>query len=93
MTKDISDRFSSLYSFIAKLIILLEEELELLALHKNESNIIATKNITETLNKLVDLIIRLNKLSNEQSLLKPEEIDEKDKIIISSFLDNFLSKI
>ncbi|WP_253307654.1 MULTISPECIES: hypothetical protein [unclassified Rickettsia] len=91
MTKDIIDTIDSLYNFIAKLIILLEDELTVLTLQRNENNIVATKNIAETLNKLVNLIAQLNKLSN----LTPTstEIGEKDKIIIDNFLKNYQTKM
>ncbi|WP_341790644.1 hypothetical protein [Rickettsia endosymbiont of Polydrusus tereticollis] len=91
MTKDIIDTIDSLYNFIARLIILLEDELTLLMLQRNENNIVATKNIAETLNKLVNLLAQLNKLSN----LTPTsgEIDEKDKIIIDNFLKNYQTKM
>ncbi|MCC8369481.1 MAG: hypothetical protein LN573_05430 [Rickettsia endosymbiont of Oxypoda opaca] len=91
MTKDIIDTIDSLYNFIARLIILLEDELTLLTLQRNENNIVATKNIAETLNKLVNLLAQLNKLSN----LTPTsgEIDEKDKIIIDNFLKNYQTKM
>lgn len=89
MTKDIADTLNNLYNFTTKLIILLEVELERLASHKNENNIIDTKNIAEALNKLVSLITQINKLSNSHTTLKPSKIDEKDKIIIDNFLKNY----
>ncbi|MFY9589930.1 hypothetical protein [Rickettsia endosymbiont of Halotydeus destructor] len=87
MTRDITDTINSLYNFIAKLIILLEDELTLLTLQRNENNITATKNIAETLNKLVNLIAQLNKLSN--NIPTSTELDEKDKLIIDNFLKNY----
>ncbi len=89
MTKDISDTLNNLYDLIARLIILLEDELVRITLHKNENNIIDTKNVTETLNKLVNLIVQLNKLSNSRTSLENSKIDEKDKMIIDNFLENY----
>ncbi|MGX6960258.1 MAG: hypothetical protein ACIPMY_03265 [Rickettsia endosymbiont of Pentastiridius leporinus] len=89
MSKDITDTLNSLYKFTTKLIILLEYELERLTLNRNENNIADTKNIAETLNKLVNLIIQLNKLPNNQVTFEPSKIDEKDKIIIDNFLKNY----
>ncbi len=43
MTKDISDTLNNLYDLIARLIILLEDELVRITLHKNENNIIAVQ--------------------------------------------------
>ncbi|AAY61323.1 hypothetical protein RFEPED_0382 [Rickettsia felis str. Pedreira] len=89
MTKDISDTLNNLYDLIARLIILLEDELVRITLHKNENNIIDTKNVTETLNKLVNLIVQLNKLSNSRISSENSKIDEKDKMIIDNFLENY----
>ncbi|QQV74865.1 hypothetical protein H6P87_00407 [Rickettsia tillamookensis] len=89
MTKDISDTLNNLYDLIARLIILLEDELVRITLHKNENNIIDTKNIAETLNKLVNLIVQLNKLSNSRTNSENSKIDEKDKMIIDNFLENY----
>lgn len=89
MTKDITGTLNNLYNFITKLIILLEDELVRITLNKNENNIADTKNIAETLNKLVNLIIQLNKLPSSQITFEPTKIDEKDKIIIENFLKNY----
>ncbi|KJV81189.1 MAG: hypothetical protein RCG16_02780 [Rickettsia hoogstraalii] len=89
MTKDISDTLNNLYDLIVRLIILLEDELVRITLHKNENNIIDTKNLTETLNKLVNLIVQLNKLSNSRTSSENSKIDEKDKMIIDNFLENY----
>ncbi|MCX4083506.1 hypothetical protein N7281_01145 [Rickettsia hoogstraalii] len=89
MTKDISDTLNNLYDLIARIIILLEDELVRITLHKNENNIIDTKNLTETLNKLVNLIVQLNKLSNSRTSSENSKIDEKDEMIIDNFLENY----
>lgn len=89
MTKDITDTLNNLYNFTTKLILLLEEELECLSSHKNQNNIIATKNAAETLNKLVSLITQLSKLSNNYTPVDSSKIDEKDKMIIDNFLKSY----
>jgi superfamily I DNA and/or RNA helicase len=57
---------NKLYGFIAKLVSLLEDELNEISSHKSKNSLNIKKNITDTLNKLVALIIKLNKLSKEE---------------------------
>jgi hypothetical protein len=57
---------NKLYGFIAKLVSLLEDELNEISSHKSKNALNIKKNITDTLNKLVALIIQLNKLSKEE---------------------------
>ncbi len=78
-----------LYSFIARIISLLEEELDELGSKKSSGEIIIKKNITETLNKLVTLIIQLNKLSKDEYLNESKIMKEEDQLIISEFLRKY----
>ncbi|WP_395477469.1 hypothetical protein [Rickettsia endosymbiont of Pantilius tunicatus] len=89
MIKDTTDTLNNLYNFTTKLILLLEDELEYLTLNKSENNLADTKNIAEILNKLVNLLIQLNKLPNNQITFETSKIDEKDKMIIDNFLKNY----
>ncbi|HJD66139.1 MAG TPA: hypothetical protein LFV91_03655 [Rickettsia endosymbiont of Bembidion nr. Transversale] len=89
MIKDTTDTLNNLYNFTTKLILLLEDELESLTLNKSENNLADTKNIAEILNKLVNLLIQLNKLPNNQVTFEASKIDEKDKMIIDNFLKNY----
>lgn len=89
MIKDTTDTLNNLYNFTTKLILLLEDELECLTLNKSENNLADTKNIAEILNKLVNLLIQLNKLPNNQITFEASKIDEKDKMIIDNFLKNY----
>jgi hypothetical protein len=83
MTKD---TISIMYSFIARIISLLEEELDVLGREKSESKIMVKKHITDVLNKLVNLIIQLNKLSTEERLKENFIMAEEDETIITEFL-------
>ncbi len=78
-----------LYGFIAKLVIMLEEELDDLKSLKSKSAGNVKKNITDTLNKLVNLIIQLNKLSKDELMNKCNISIEEDKEIIERFLQRF----
>jgi hypothetical protein len=85
MTKN---TITTLYSFIARIVSLLEDELDDLGSKKSKGEIIIKKNITETLNKLVNLIIQLNKLSKDEDL-NENTMKEEDEAIISEFLSKY----
>ena len=55
-----------LYGFIARLVLMLDEELDELRNKKNTTVLNQQKNITDILNKLVKIIIQLNKISPEE---------------------------
>ncbi|WP_375319398.1 hypothetical protein [Candidatus Tisiphia endosymbiont of Oplodontha viridula] len=84
-----NDTISTLHSFIAKIVLLLEVELDELESKKSKGEIIVKKNITETLNKLVNLIIQLNKLSKDEYLNENTIMKEEDKEIIAEFLSKY----
>ncbi|WP_342267804.1 hypothetical protein [Candidatus Tisiphia endosymbiont of Empis tessellata] len=86
MTKD---TITILHSFVAKIVSLLENELDELESRKSKGEIIIKKNITETLNKLVNLIIQLNKLSKDEYLNENTIMKEEDKEIIAEFLSKY----
>ena len=90
MTKD---TISTMYSFIARIISLLEEELDLLGTEKSKSKIMIKKHITDLLNKLVNLIIQLNKLRAEEKLKENLIMAEEDATIIAEFLKKSLRKM
>lgn len=78
-----------LYSFIAKLVSMLEDELDELKISKSKSAINIKKNITDTLNKLVHLIIQLNKLSKDEAMNNNVDMTQEDKDIIERFIQRY----
>lgn len=78
-----------LYSFIAKLVILLEDELNELQSNKVKNAISAKKNITDILNKLVSLITQLNKLNKDEELNSNKTMLTEDQKIIKRFLEKY----
>ncbi|WP_341756790.1 MULTISPECIES: hypothetical protein [unclassified Candidatus Tisiphia] len=84
-----NDTITILHSFVAKIVSLLENELDELESRKSKGEIIIKKNITETLNKLVNLIIQLNKLSKDEYLNENTIMKEEDKEIIAEFLSKY----
>lgn len=85
-----NETITKLYSFIAKIVSLLEIELDELGVIKYKNTVIVNKNITETLNKLVHLIIQLNKL-NKDGYLNNEvtNMEEADELIITEYLSKY----
>ena len=79
---------NKLYEFIAKLVLLLENELNELEVSKAKNSSKIKKNITEALNRLVTLIIQLNKLSKEE-VNKSYEMNQEDKDIIKRFIEKY----
>ena len=76
-----------LYGFIAKLVVMLEDELDELKSSKSKSATNVKKNITDTLNKLVTLIIQLNKLSKDEAINPSNKILVEDQEIIQRFIN------
>ncbi len=85
-----NETITKLYSFIAKIVSLLETELDELGVIKYKNTVIVKKHITETLNKLVHLIIQLNKL-NKDGYLNNEvtNMEEADELIITEYLSKY----
>ena len=78
---------NKIYEFITKLVILLEDELEELKVGSSKNTISTQKNITDILNKLVNLISQLNKVAKEKQLEVEVGFDESDREILNKFID------
>ncbi|MCP5369969.1 MAG: hypothetical protein H6909_04715 [Rickettsiaceae bacterium] len=78
-----------LYGFIVRLVLMLEEELDELRSKKSKIAINQKKNITDTLNKLVKLIIQLNKISQEDFADEEHNIALEDQDIILRFINKY----
>lgn len=87
---DTNITINKLYSFIAKLLLMLEEELDEFKFNRSKSAVIVKKNLTDMLNKLVTLTIQLNKLSKENSLSQQSVMPIEDQAIIEKFLSKYL---
>lgn len=83
---------NKLYSFTAKLVLMLDEELDELKVSKSKSAVNVKKNITDTLNKLVHLIIQLNKLSKDEAMNNNVDMTQQDKDIIERFIHRYNTK-
>jgi len=86
---DIGATIDRLYKFIATLVTLLEDELEEVRSNRSKSAIKEKKNITEILNKLVSIIIQLNKLVKDSALHSQNISSSEDLEIIGRFLRKY----
>lgn len=81
---------NKLYEFIAKLVLMLENELDIVATGKSENAIKAKKNITEILNRLVNVITQLNRLDKDLSFNDDDSfLTSQDKEIIERFIAQY----
>lgn len=78
---------NKIYEFITKLVVLLEDELEELRNGSAKNTIATQKNITDILNKLVNLISQLNKVAKEKQLEVDMKFDKSDKEILNKFIE------
>lgn len=78
-----------LYGFIARLVLMLDEELDELRNKKNTTVLNQQKNITDILNKLVKIIIQLNKISPEDFAQEKYDVASEDLKIISRFIGKY----
>lgn len=78
---------NKIHEFITKLVVLLEDELEELKAGSTKNTISTQKNITDILNKLVNLISQLNKVAKEKQLEVEVGFDESDREILNKFIE------
>ena len=78
---------NKIYEFITKLVVLLEDELEELRNGSAKNTIATQKNITDILNKLVNLISQINKVAKEKQLEVDMRFDKSDKEILNKFIE------
>jgi hypothetical protein len=64
----IKDTVSQLYSFISKMMTLLERDLDNSEIVEMNDGLVVKKNMTTILHKLVALVLQLNKLSKDEQL-------------------------
>lgn len=83
------ETLDKLYGFIARLVLMLDEELEEVRSKKNKTALNQQKNITDILDKLVKIIIQLNKISPEDFVQEKYDIASEDLNIILRFMGKY----
>jgi len=77
---------NKIYEFITKLVLLLEDELDKLKQGNTKNTIATQKNIADILNKLVNLISQLNKISQEKHKIEASDFSNSDRDILNKFI-------
>ncbi len=77
---------TKLYELLSKIMILLENEIVILEASQHKSAIDVKRSVTDSLNKLVTLLVQLNKLSKEEKLTNTDVQEEGDEEIIARFI-------
>jgi phosphopantothenate synthetase len=83
----VKNTVKKIYEFIIKLVSLLENELTELQNGSIKNTISTQKNITDILNKLVNLISQLNKISKENNSSLKRDFSKSDKEILSKYIE------
>lgn len=89
----LKDHVSKLYELLSKIMVLLECEIDLLESCDDKSSIDIKKSITDSLNKLVNLLVQLNKLSKAENLDTCRSINMNDQEIIDHFVEEYIANI
>lgn len=82
-----------LHELISQLITLLEGDIDELQFSTLKNSINIKRNIADMLNKLVSLIIQLNRLDSDSSINGVKQIIQEDKEIIRRFIDRYKNGI
>lgn len=80
---------NKLYALITRLVVMMEDELNEISHSKSKNSINVKKNLTDSLSKLVSLIIQLNKVSMEHFASSDVIMPEEDQKIIDQFLAKY----
>ena len=83
------DHINKLYTLLAKILRLLESDIDGLQVTSAKDDILLKKTITDSLSKLALLLAQLNKLSKEENASQAEAISEVDRKIIEQFIKNY----
>jgi len=81
-----------LYSFISKMMILVEKDLDNPHLMDGDEAVSAKKNMTNIFEKLVSLVIQLNRLSKDEQLHLSDSLPEEDMQIIERFMEKYAKR-
>lgn len=82
------DTVDKLNSFIVKIVLLLEEEVDKIETTELESTLKIKGNLIDKLNKLVSLMVRLSKYSKDE--IEPEEsLSQSDYDIIEEYFQRY----
>ena len=89
---EVKTTVSKLYNFISKMMILVERDLDDADIMSGDDSCAAKKNMTNIFEKLVSLVIQLNRLSKEEQMHLNDILPEEDMKIIERFMEKYSKK-
>ncbi|MES2214893.1 MAG: hypothetical protein V4485_02595 [Pseudomonadota bacterium] len=89
----LNNHVTKLYELLAKVMLLLEEEIDIVESNQTKNAVAVKKSLADTLNKLVALLVQLNKLSKDEGLDKAEAMHCTDQEIIQKFIQDHESRM
>ena len=89
---NLNSNVQSLYEFIKHMIDSLKDEILKTNQEGFEMEIQEKKNITIIIEKMINMIVKLNKLSKDENLNPIEHVLEKDLEIIENFVQKYKNK-
>ncbi len=86
---ELKTTISKLYNFISKMMILVEQDLDDPNIMDGDVSCIAKKNMTNIFEKLVSLVMQMNRLSKDEQLHINDVLPEEDMKIIERFMEKY----
>lgn len=86
---EVKTTISKLYNFISKMMMLVEQDLYDPNLMNRDDACIAKKNMTSVFEKLVSLVMQLNRLSKDEQMYINDVLPEEDIKIIERFMEKY----
>jgi hypothetical protein len=86
---EVKNTVTKLYSFISKMMILVEQDLEDPNIINGDDSCAAKKNMTSIFEKLISLVMQLNRLSKDEQMHLTDTLPEEDMKIIERFIERY----
>jgi len=89
---EVKTTVSKLYSFISKMMMLVEQDLYDANIMGGDESCAVKKNMTNIFEKLVSLVMQLNRLSKDEQLYLSDTLPEEDMKIIERFMEKYVKR-
>ena len=89
---EVKNTASKLYSFISKMMILVEQDLDDPNVMDGDEACVTKKNMTNIFEKLVSLVMQLNRLSKDEQMHLSDALPEEDMQIIERFMEKYKNR-
>ena len=89
---EVKNTVSKLYSFISKMMILVEQDLDDPNVMDGDDACVTKKNMTNIFEKLVSLVMQLNRVSKDEQMHLSDALPEEDMQIIERFMEKYKNR-